>query len=84
MQTYNTGLVSSVPPCVTIKSPFVRKGMGDHLIKSSSLEKSQSPVSGFCYARNRVCDVVFMLLQIRERAFVLLNAFGYSIATKVR
>ena len=33
-----------------------RKATGNHLIKSTSLEKTQSPVSGFCHARNRVCN----------------------------
>ena len=27
-------------------------------MNSTSLEKIQSPVSGFCYVRNRVCNVV--------------------------
>ena len=27
-------------------------------MNSTSLEKTQRPVSGFCYARNRVCDAV--------------------------
>ena len=35
-----------------LKTPLVRKVMGNHLIKSTSLEKTQSPVSGFCYAQN--------------------------------
>ena len=30
--------------------------MGNHLMDSTSLEKTQSPVSAFCYARNRVCN----------------------------
>ena len=32
--------------------------MGNHFIKSISLDKSRSPISGFCYAQNRVCDAV--------------------------
>ena len=39
----------------SMKLLLVRKATGNHLIKSTSLEKAQSPVSGFCYARNRVC-----------------------------
>ena len=56
MRTHNTALVSSIPPCVTFKTPLVRKAMGNHLMNSTSLEKTQSLVSGFCYARNRVCN----------------------------
>ena len=54
MWTRNTGVVSSIPSCATFKPPLVRKATENHLIKSTSLEKPQSPVSGFCYARNRV------------------------------
>ena len=32
------------------------KATGNHLLKSTSLVKTQSPVSGFCYARNRICN----------------------------
>ena len=35
--------------------------MGNHLIKSTSLEKTQSPVSGFCYVRNRARDTVSIM-----------------------
>ena len=45
----NTGVVSSNPARVTIKTPLARKSTGNHLIKSTSLEKAQSPVSGFCH-----------------------------------
>ena len=38
--------------------PLERKATGSHLIKSHFPRKTQSPVSGFCYARNRVCDAV--------------------------
>ena len=39
MRTHNTGVVSSIPPCVTFKTPLVRKATGNHLMKSISLEK---------------------------------------------
>ena len=39
MWTDNTAVVSSIHPCVTIKAPLVRKATGNHLIKSTSLEK---------------------------------------------
>ena len=58
MWTHNTGIVSWIPPCVTFKTPLVMKAMGNHLMNSTSLENTQSPVSGFCYARNRVWSVV--------------------------
>ena len=41
---------------VTMKTPSVRKATGNHLMNSTSLEKTQSPVSGWCYAQNRVWD----------------------------
>ena len=56
MRTYNTGVVSSIPLCVTFKTPLVRKATGNHLMNSTFLEKTHSPVSGFCYAPSRVCN----------------------------
>ena len=38
MWTYNTGVVSLIPPCVTFKTPLVRKAAGNHLMNSTSLE----------------------------------------------
>ena len=35
----NTGVVSSIPPCVTFKTPLVRKATGNHLMNSSSQAK---------------------------------------------
>ena len=49
-------VVSWIPPYVTFKAPLVKKTTGNHLMNSTSLEKTHSPVSGFCYARNRVCN----------------------------
>ena len=60
MPSHNTGVVGSIHPCVTFKAPLVRKATGNHLVNSSSLEEIQSPVSGFCYARNRVCEAVVL------------------------
>ena len=56
MQTRNTGVVSSIPPRVTIKTPLVKKATGNHFIESTSLETTQCPVYGLCYTRNRVCN----------------------------
>ena len=53
-----TGVVSLIPACVTLKTPLVRKATGNHLMNSTSLENTQSPVSGFCYAPNGVCFAV--------------------------
>ena len=44
-RTHNTEVVSSIPPCVTIKTPLVRKATGNHLTKSPSLEETESSVS---------------------------------------
>ena len=63
MGTHNTGVVSSIPPCAAIKTPLVRKATGNHLIESTALEKAQSPVSGFCNARNRVRNRVEDLIR---------------------
>ena len=49
--------VSSNAARVTMKTLFVKKAIGNHLMKATSLENTQNPaVSGFCYARNRVRD----------------------------
>ena len=39
MQTHNIEVVSSIPQCVTFKTPLVRKATGNYLIHSTSLEK---------------------------------------------
>lgn len=40
------------------KTPLVGKTTGKYLMKSAFLEKAQSPVSCFCYGRNRACNAV--------------------------
>ena len=45
-------VVSSIPPCLKIKTPLVSKATGNHLLKS--------PVSILCCARNRICDAYFL------------------------
>ena len=40
MQAHNIGVVSSIPPFVTFKTPLVRKATGSHLMRSASLEKT--------------------------------------------
>ena len=44
MQTHNTGIMSSNHACVGIKTLLVRKATGNHFIKSTSLEETQSPL----------------------------------------
>ena len=56
MRTRSIRVVSSIPSCVTYKTQLARKATVNHL-KFTSLEKTQSPVSGFCYARNRMCQI---------------------------
>ena len=46
------------------KNTISEKGKGNHLINSTSLRKAQSPVSGFCHARNRVCGAVLLYFSI--------------------
>ena len=57
--TRNAGIVNSIPPCVPFITLFVRKATGNHLMNSTTLEKSQSLVSGFYYARDRICNGVY-------------------------
>ena len=58
MRTHNTGVVTSNSQFVLVKAPLVRKATRNYLINPTSLEKSQSPVSGFYYARNGICNAV--------------------------
>ena len=44
MGTHNTGFVSLISPCATKKAPLMRKATGNHLLKSTFLEKAQYPV----------------------------------------
>ena len=39
MQTLNTGVVSSIPPCVTFKTPLMRTATVNHLMNSTFPEK---------------------------------------------
>lgn len=50
VRTLNAGVVSSIPLCLTIKTPLVRKETGNPLIQSISLEKAHGPV--FCFFSN--------------------------------
>ena len=34
MQTHNAGVVSSILPCITIKTPLMRKATGNHVLKN--------------------------------------------------
>ena len=44
--------MSSNPAPFTIKTTLVKMAMGSHITKSTCQAKTQSPYSGFCYARN--------------------------------
>ena len=66
MPTHNTGVFSPNPPRFTLKMLLAIKVTGTQPIKSTSLEKSQSPAIGFCYAGNRVWDEVEKLLQRKK------------------
>ena len=72
VRTHNAGLVSSKR--AKIKTPLVMKATERHLMKSTSLEKTQSPVYFFCYAQNRVCDAVLF-------TFCNEMEFGYCFDT---
>ena len=42
MGTPSKGAVSSIPPCVTIKTTLARKATRNHLIEFTSLEKTHA------------------------------------------
>ena len=56
MCIHGTGVVSSNAACLPIKTPLLKKVTGNHLKKPSFLAETQSSVSGFCYAKNRILD----------------------------
>ena len=73
-------VVSSIPPCVTFETPLARKATGNQLIKFTSVYSSE-PVSGFYYARNRVCNAVVPLLYSYCSFFLtVLMSFSYLFA----
>ena len=47
MRTHNAGVFSEIPPCVTFLAQLAREATGNHLMNSTSLEKTQSPFPGF-------------------------------------
>ena len=70
MQTGNTWGCHFDSSMCHFKTPLVGKATGNHLIKFTFLEKTQSPVSGFCYARNRVCNAVFSMKEkLTQKSF---------------
>ena len=46
MWNHNAGVVSSNHARVTIETVLVRKAAGNHLVESTLLENTESPVSG--------------------------------------
>ena len=76
VRTRNTEVASSTPARVIAKVSLVRKATGKYLMKSISLEIAQSPVSGFCYARNRGCSAVFIIAKGRTASLDRLLCFS--------
>ena len=58
VQTHDTGGCEFESCTYRDQNTMVSMATGGHLIKSTSLEEVKIPVSGFCYARNRVCNAV--------------------------
>lgn len=51
------GIGSEFASCTChYKMALASNGTGNHLIKSTLLNKTQSPVSCFSYSRSRICD----------------------------
>ena len=59
---------------VTIKTPLVRQAKEDHLKESTSLERTWSPDSGFCSARNHMLRGRYSLLH-KSRSFCMCSYF---------
>ena len=63
MRTRNAGVVSSSPAHVAIKTPSVgEEGKGKPPHKFHFHRKTQSHVSGICYAQKQMCDAAFLYL----------------------
>ena len=75
--------MSPNPTLVTIKMPLAREAMGNHLMKSTSLEKTRSPVSGFCYAQNRVCNAVIRYVLYKETERIGLNGLKGGVGGRI-
>ena len=58
MQTHNTGYQFDSSVCHN-KNAIGEDSNGKSPHKITVLAKAQSPVSGFCYVRNRVCNAAF-------------------------
>ena len=39
MRIHNTGVVSEIPPCVTVKTPLVKMTTGNYIMNSTSLKE---------------------------------------------
>ena len=59
----------------SMKILLLWKATETHLMNSISLARIQSPVSGFCYARNRVCNAVYGK-SLRKHNFCTLKIFS--------
>ena len=71
MRTHYAGVVSSNSAHVTIKALLARKTTGNRFIKSTSLEKSLSPVTGYMYSYIGMYGYTYMAM------YVWLYMYGY-------
>ena len=53
-------------------------------MNSISLEKTQSPVSGFCYARNRICDAINIRIFKWDKHFNYLKLFKTYLVRQIK
>ena len=68
MRTRKTGVVSSIPPCATFKTPLVRKATERHLMNSTSLEENSEPCLWFLLLSKSSMQ---RLLLIRDRQKII-------------
>lgn len=66
MRTHNTRVVSSIPPCVTMKPLLVRRAKGNHLIKSTTLQKNSEPCLWFPLSSKLSMQRSFLILDVWE------------------
>ena len=66
VQTHNTGVVSSIPAHVTIKTPLVMKAMEKHLSKSTSLKKFRPSLWFLLLLRSSMQRSSFLLCKTQD------------------
>ena len=85
--THNTGVGSSIPLCVTIKTPLVRKAMGSHLKKPLATNKLRalSLVSATLeieYAMQYFAKPVFYPISLMCVAILTITFFNLFISNE--